>query len=196
MPDRAGYAGRSGFKAGAHRRAPGIVDPPKGRVRVGARALLPRRPPLTTRGPKGLQATLLARNPYPFPFPIPPWFTTQYPGGSLPEWAIFWAHLTKKWRQDEEFRYQSAFMGGRVQLGGAVVDFVEYTAPIAINVQGTYYHLERGSQIIQKDLTLRSLLAVYGVQLILVDEPDALRNPLHFLNEALAGRDHSVSVRG
>jgi hypothetical protein len=59
--------------------------------------------------------------------------------GSLPE-RIIW-----KWLEDSGHNYiaQEALMGGRLILGGAVVDFIVYDlarAPVVLRVQGDYWH--------------------------------------------------------
>jgi hypothetical protein len=59
--------------------------------------------------------------------------------GTLPE-RIIW-----KWLEDNKmiFRVQYAEFGGRGQLGGVALDFVVYgmaAAPVALRVQGGYWH--------------------------------------------------------
>jgi hypothetical protein len=59
--------------------------------------------------------------------------------GSLPE-RIVW-----KWLQDKKylFQLQQAEFGGRGQLGGTAIDFVVFglaAMPVALRVQGTYWH--------------------------------------------------------
>jgi G:T-mismatch repair DNA endonuclease (very short patch repair protein) len=59
--------------------------------------------------------------------------------GTLPE-RIVW-----KWLEDHDYRFitQGAEFGGRMVLGGAVVDFVVYDIagqPTAIRVMGDYWH--------------------------------------------------------
>ena len=59
--------------------------------------------------------------------------------GTLPE-RIVW-----KWLEDEDHLYeaQRAELGGRMWVGGAVVDFVVFdlgTNPVALWVQGDYWH--------------------------------------------------------
>lgn len=59
--------------------------------------------------------------------------------GTLPE-RIVW-----KWLEDNDHQFvtQSEEGGGRLSVGGAVVDFLVYTMaaqPVAIRVQGDYWH--------------------------------------------------------
>ena len=59
--------------------------------------------------------------------------------GTLPE-RIVW-----KWLVDEDYRFitQGAEFGGRMVIGGAVVDFVVYDIagrPVALRVMGDYWH--------------------------------------------------------
>jgi len=58
--------------------------------------------------------------------------------GTLPE-RIVW-----KWLEDHDYTFeaQRAEYGGRLVVGGAVVDFLVYGfgRPIALRVQGTYWH--------------------------------------------------------
>ena len=58
---------------------------------------------------------------------------------SLPE-RIVWAWLERK---GYSFTMQAAELGGRNQVGGAVVDFVVWdmaSRPVAIRIQGQYWH--------------------------------------------------------
>ena len=59
--------------------------------------------------------------------------------GTLPE-RIVW-----KWLVDRDYRFimQRSEFGGALVLGGAIVDFVVYDLagqPVALRVQGTYWH--------------------------------------------------------
>ena len=91
-----------------------------------------------------------------------------------------------------DFTHQSGFFGGRLQLGGAIVDFLFEDPPgLAINVQGQFFHYERGRSVFQRDVRLREILATRGVTLIFIDEDDLLADPIFYIREALAFRDHS-----
>ena len=83
-------------------------------------------------------------------------------------------------------------MGGRLDKGGVVLDFVFTNPPaLAVNVQGVYYHYEQGSVNIARDLIAREQLASQGITLIFVDDIDLESNPEYFIREALNYRDHS-----
>ena len=117
---------------------------------------------------------------------------TNKDAGSDPEIAVFNALLQLGKRPDRDFIFQSKQFGGRVEKGGRIVD-IQFVEPpdLAINVQGVYYHYEKGSAIIQSDVQTRSFLASAGVTLIFIDEDDALTNAKYYVREALEYRDHS-----
>ena len=62
---------------------------------------------------------------------------------------------------------------------------------MGINVQGVYFHYEKGSAIIQSDIQTRAFLAAMGITLIFIDEDDALKDAKFYVREALQGKDHS-----
>jgi len=112
--------------------------------------------------------------------------------GSEPEIAVFHALLQLGKRPDRDFVFQSKQFGGRVEKGGRIVDFQMIEPPdLAINVQGVYYHYEKGSAIKQSDIRTRAFLASSGVTLIFIDEDDALSDAKFYVREALAYKDHS-----
>lgn len=160
------------------------------RRRPSLRALrtAPSRVHVRTRGPRHLQAGLFQHQ-APGATAPPVWWETL--SGSLPEWAIYEAHLRLGRRPGIEFTYQSALEGGRLFLGGLILDFVEHDMPIAINVNGVYYHYLRGSEQLRRNAEARARLSQYGYQLVVIDEDDALRDPVYYLEEALRGVDHS-----
>ena len=111
----------------------------------------------------------------------PPGFVT--PPTSATEWVAYWGlwrALGVKGDPREsgppfmgaptgEFAYQSFEMGGRMQAGGAVVDYVVYSAPggvpIGIRLVTEYFHLYAGSDKImsdalQKDYLSREMIVV------------------------------------
>ena len=58
--------------------------------------------------------------------------------GSLPEWLFNSSLVSLGYREDEDFTYQSPLAGGRLDKGGAIIDFLFYNPPnLAVNVQGT-----------------------------------------------------------
>lgn len=119
------------------------------------------------------------------PFPPPPDSWT----GTLPEWAINWAHSVLGRKAGEDFVYIS-------YVAGIQVDFEEFDLQIVLNIQGLYWHYEfsGGKQI--EDRNTRAQIEATGVTLINIDEDNALADPVFFLREALNGRDHSLQARG
>lgn len=113
--------------------------------------------------------------------PPPDWM------GSLPEWYIFQALLKLGMRG--QFTYQSPMMGGRLEKGGAVIDFHFPELSLAINVQSTFYHYANYQQRIA-DQIQRAQLEGMGIRVIYIQEEDALRNPVYYTKEALAGIQH------
>jgi len=110
--------------------------------------------------------------------------------GSLPEWAIYHALITLGKREGIDFIYQSSQMGGRLEKGGAVIDFLFLDPPnLAINVQSTYYHYRTATQRTRGALQ-KAQIESYGIRLIYIQEENALREPRWFVMEALSGREH------
>jgi len=112
--------------------------------------------------------------------------------GSGPEWIAF-AVLDQLGKVvDTDFTYQSPLMGGRLDKGGAIVDFVFKDPPdLAINVQGNYYHYGMGVETTTRDILGRIQLAAQGIILIFIDENQLEENPVYYVREALRYRDHS-----
>ena len=114
--------------------------------------------------------------------------------GSVPEFYIFWALQRVGLHPDIDFTYQSYEMGGRMQAGGAVVDFIIPEYSLAINVQSIRYHYATSQQKTH-DRFLRAMLEGYGIRVIYIDEEDALKDPIFYVKEALVFRDHSRMTR-
>jgi hypothetical protein len=120
------------------------------------------------------------------PFPDPPAFWT----GTLPEWAIYWAHLALGLKPFEDFQYQFHFDGA------TSFDFFDFDLQIAIEVQGLYWHYEFQKQQAVNDQLRKIRAEVVGYTLIFIDEDDALADPIFYLREARAQRDHSRAGTG
>ena len=112
--------------------------------------------------------------------------------GSVPEFLVY-ASLIKQGKvEGVDFNYQSALMGGRLDKGGVVLDFIFSNPPdLAINVQGEYYHYGLGATFIQNDLIVRQQMAGQGINLIFIDESDVLEDVDYYVRQALNYRDHS-----
>jgi len=119
------------------------------------------------------------------PNPPPTW------KGTLPEWAIFWAHLQIGRKPDEDFVYLY-----KIEQAPNGIDFFELDLNIGIEIQGLYWHYAFGAAAEVNDLERRSRIESVGIQLIMIDEDDALKDPVFYLQEALQGRDHSMASQG
>jgi len=112
--------------------------------------------------------------------------------GSKPEWTTFAVLQQLGKVPDTDFTYQSPLMGGRLDKGGSVVDFLFRNPPdLAINVQGNYYHYGMGVETKTRDILTRVQLATQGIILIFIDEDHLEDNPTYYIREALRYRDHS-----
>ncbi len=116
--------------------------------------------------------------------------------GSVPEYLCWQALVKLGLRPDIDFQYQSQLAGGRQDKGGRVIDFLIFNPPnIAINVQGVYYHYEKGAAVRQSDILTRAFMAAEGINLIFVDEDDLIDDPIRIVSDALAGIDRSRAGR-
>jgi len=119
--------------------------------------------------------------------PTPEWWS-----GSGPEYLCWRALLKLGLKSGTDFSYQSQLSGGRQEKGGRVIDFEIYNPPnISINVQGVFYHYEKGAAVRQSDILTREYLATLGIKLIFVDEDDLLDDARAIVADALAGIDRS-----
>jgi len=107
--------------------------------------------------------------------------------GSYPEFLVNWALL--KLGMKGKYQYQSAKMGGRLSKGGAVLDFYFPSMNLAINVQSVFYHYTTATQQSRGELQ-RAQLESMGIKVIYVYEEHILRDPVFYVKEALAGREH------
>lgn len=164
--------------------------------------------PVFRRGPKELQRALLTEVQQSSIPPPQQFFNTAYDGqslrlvislGSAPEWAVFFGLIKNGLMPDspDGFDYQSNKLGGRQQLGGAVLDFFIPTDRLGIDVQGVFYHYELGGTVKQAaDLLQRQALASHGINVIFIDDDKALADPVGIVQKALAGIDESRAARG
>lgn len=149
---------------------------------------IPRKPSIG-KGPKILQPAL--NKDESGPGEMPAWLNA-----TKPEWYCFWA-LTKLGKVPGlDFDFQHNALGGRILLGGMVADFMLYNPPnIVINIHGFHWHYEFGRERIMKDRVQRANLSWQGLQVIAIDEDMILRNPMYYVKEALAGREHSRMIQ-
>ena len=112
--------------------------------------------------------------------------------GSVPEYIAYQTFIGLGLEPGEDFTYQSPFMGGRMDKGGAVIDFLFSNPPdLAVNVQGVYYHYEFGVEAKARDVMARASLAGQNLTLIFIDDDDLMKDPTYYCREALNYRDHS-----
>jgi len=117
--------------------------------------------------------------------------------GSLPEYIAYITFIQLGKDPNQDFSYQSSVMGGRLDKGGAVLDFVFYEPPdLAVNIQGVYYHYETGVSTQARDLMIRAMMAGEGIHLIFIDDDDLFSDPQYYCREALNYRDHSRMTGG
>jgi len=127
-------------------------------------------------------ARVSTKEPPPFPEPSEDWV------GSRPEWAVYYALL--RLGMKGKFTYQSPQLGGRTARGGAVLDFYLPSLDLAINVQSAFYHYASTPQQARGEMQ-KIQLENMGIRVIYIEEEDALREPIYYVREALAGRSHS-----
>ena len=112
--------------------------------------------------------------------------------GSVPEYIAYQTFIELGLEPGEDFTYQSALMGGRMDKGGIVLDFLFTNPPdLAVNVQGVYYHYEFGVEAKARDVMARASLAGQNLTLVFIDDDDLMADPTYYCREALAYRDHS-----
>ena len=112
--------------------------------------------------------------------------------GSIPEYLAYRTFIELGLEPGQDFTYQSPLLGGRMDKGGFVLDFL-FTEPpdLAVNVQGVYYHYEFGVEAKARDVMARASLAGQNITLIFIDDDDLMRDPQYDCREALNYRDHS-----
>jgi hypothetical protein len=112
--------------------------------------------------------------------------------GSVPEYIAYQTFIELGLEPGEDFTYQSPLMGGRMDKGGIVLDFLFTNPPdLAVNVQGVYYHYEFGVESKARDVMARASLAGQNLTLVFIDDDDLMADPTYYCREALAYRDHS-----
>jgi hypothetical protein len=112
--------------------------------------------------------------------------------GSVPEYIAYQTFIELGLEPGEDFTYQSPLMGGRMDKGGFVLDFLFTNPPdLAVNVQGVYYHYEFGVEAKARDVMARASLAGQNLTLVFIDDDDLMADPTYYCREALAYRDHS-----
>ena len=152
------------------------------------------RPPNAAGLPKGSRLLHQVQRPPLQPWQAPP--ATWPVASSRGEWAVYWCltiplHL----REHYDFEWQGSFLGGRLQLGGFVPDFVIYFANVAINVDSLIYHAQSTGQE-ARDVLQTVQVAARGLTLIHLWELDLVgeTNPLPLVQQALRGQQPPTPI--
>jgi hypothetical protein len=112
--------------------------------------------------------------------------------GSIPEYVAYTTFIELGLDPGRDFSYQSPLLGGRLDKGGFVIDFIFSEPPdLAVNVQGVYYHYEFGVEARARDIMARASLAGQNISLVFIDDDDLLRDRMYYCREALRYQDHS-----
>jgi hypothetical protein len=112
--------------------------------------------------------------------------------GSLPEYVAYQTFIELGLQPGQDFTYQSPLMGGRLDKGGVIIDFMFSEPPdLAVNVQGVYYHYEFGVEAKARDIMARASLAGQNITLVFIDDDDLMRDRMYYCREALNYQDHS-----
>jgi hypothetical protein len=112
--------------------------------------------------------------------------------GSVPEYVAYSTFVEMGKEPGQDFTYQSPLLGGRLDKGGFIIDFMFTDPPdLAINVQGVYYHYEFGVEAKARDVMAKASLAGQNITLVFIDDDDLMRDPRYYCREALNYRDHS-----
>jgi len=109
---------------------------------------------------------------------------------TLPEWAVWWGLLKNGRLPDVDFDYTSVLVGVGISYY-STIDFLLAKDKLGIEVQGEYWHYGLGSNKEYHDLQRYLYFQAQGIQVVFIDEEDALRDPVYYVAEALAYRDHS-----
>ena len=113
----------------------------------------------------------------------------------MPEYVAYQAFMRLGKIPGEDFSYQSPLLGGRLDKGGFVIDFMFMNPPdLGINVQGVYYHYTQFPNAVEtkaRDALARASLAGQNITLVFIDDDDLIKDPQYYCREALNYRDHS-----
>lgn len=172
---------------------PKLPKPPKPSRPFTVKPVLPKisKPPVIGKGPRSTIAAQVTQwDNLPA---LPPGFV-----GTYPEFLVYWALTKLGYQPDLDFTFQSSQLGVRWEAGAAVVDFLisNRTPPLVIRVQGMYWHYEQGTDKQALDLIQKQELELHGLEVVDVDEDDIVRNPIYYVQQALAGIDLSQAAKG
>ena len=121
---------------------------------------------------------------------VPGSMKARFPSMTLPEWAVWWGLLKNNRQPDTDFDYTSVLVGVGISYY-STIDFLLVKDLVGIEVQGEYWHYGLGSDKEYHDIQRYLYFQAQGIQVVFIDEEDALRDPVYYVAEALAYRDHS-----
>ena len=171
------------------RRRPGPTTPKTPRLARTRAQLVPLPTKVAaTEGPRGGRVKVAPIQPE----AMPPWFVARYRLATLPEYLTFWAlrdrlHLV----QDADFSYQVPELGEFIRdVGSTIVDFVVWspTPPLALPVQGLYWHPLTGPRYAADISIFSRLKQQKGWDVIPLDEDDLRRDAFYTVREAVLSR--------
>ena len=115
--------------------------------------------------------------------------------GSGPEYLAYQTFIQLGKTPGQDFTYQSPLLGGRMDKGGFVIDFMFMNPPdLGVNIQGVYYHYTQFPNAVEtksRDALARASLAGQNITLVFIDDDDLIKDPQYYCREALNYRDHS-----
>lgn len=174
---------------------PGLDLPRPKRIDTGL-------PSGSIRGKRG--GTIKADNPW--PTEVPGWLRKQYSRMTLPEALFYIACQKLGWKYGEDFIYQAPFLetGSYERSPGSTV--ADFFCPatgragepaIAVQVNGVFFHYTGPWADTLNDIDIASrLVALYGFDVIIVDDEDLLLNPLFYTKEAIESRRDYSRMKG
>lgn len=135
--------------------------------------------PLATKGPRPFIAKVVQTD---APPDVPPPDITA----TLPEWRVYW------WLSKEkiQFDFQSSLMGGRLDKGGLVIDFLlpdRFPPGLVLNVQGFFWHRYTTNDRMA-DILTKVRLQEQGYTVVYMAEEDILDRLDTVMKAALTGR--------
>lgn len=150
-----------------------------------ARIAVPKRPgpPLRTLGPR--------------PFVKSP-TQSDSPGDAVPdgmtmtlaEWYVYWWSVHRRRLSPQiDFEFQSSLFGGRIDLGGLVIDFLYrgfFPPGLVVNVQGEAWHYYTTEQR-EANILTRVRLQDRGYTVVFVKEDDVLSQLDYVMTRAMKG---------
>lgn len=100
-----------------------------------------------------------------------------------------------------DFSYQSRMttvggLKGRLELGGLIADFLIPSTRLVIQTLSEYYHYRKDLWSVQHERQNAAYLAGMGYYTVYIDSDALDRDPVYYVREAMAFRDHSKMTAG